>query len=930
MKKLLNLICFLSLSTGIAQAVISGKIMDGEFNDPLPFANILVVNAGLSPQGTSTDFDGNYSLELAPGNYDVEISFVGYDTQIITAVTAVEGEEVVLNTTLLPSSNALEEVIVTTTVRQNSEAAVLSIQKRSVNLIDGLSSQSIKKSGDSNLATAIKRVPGVSIQGGKFVYVRGLGDRYSKTLLNGLEVPGLDPDKNTLQLDIFPTNLLENIIVSKSASADLNADFTGGIVDVVLKDFSVLPEYSLTVRGGVNPNMNFKEIVRVPQESLNAFGFDNGYTRLPIVANQEIPVPETFLDPALANVVGKITNAFTKQMEVSRAQSSMDYSFGVSTSNQIKIGATKSIGFIAAIGYKYDVDYYENYRTGTIVKFASGLQENTAQNGELGTINAIASGLFGLSYKTLSSKYKLNLLTIKNGESNAISAIYEDFIENPYLGEASIMTHTDRTIISVPLSGKHSFNANKFTIDWKIAPSFARVYDKDFKKTVFERSGDVLLFNAATTQLPSRLWRTLEEDALSGNTLFTYTFDFNGFQSKVKTGFSFTSKDRSFQTSNYDIEFRGRSSSLNGDANAILADANIWTLANNRGSYIQGSYQRTNQYNSKSETVAGFISAEWKLSEKWKSILGVRYEGFQLFYSGENIERTVFNNAQFINVNDLYPSLNVINSVNENSNIRFSFSKTTARPSFKESSAAQLFDPITERYFLGNPELQPTYINNFDLRYERFGTGNEIYAVSAFYKTFKDPIEIVAYSVNSPFVLIGRNNENAKVYGAEFEVRKDLLTSENQRLSFNLNASLIYSSQKMNATEFQSRSDAEPDRQIDPYRQLQGQSPYLINAGILYTHEKYEAGLFYNVQGSALEVVGVGNIPDVYTAPFHNLNANFSKKFGANDNQSLSLKMDNLLDDDRESRYEYFGDQSNVFSFYRPRRSFSLGYTLKF
>ena len=202
--------------------------------------------------------------------------------------------------------------------------------------------------------------------------------------------------------------------------------------------------------------------------------------------------------------------------------------------------------------------------------------------------------------------------------------------------------------------------------------------------------------------------------------------------------------------------------------------------------------------------------------------------------------------------------------------------------------------------------------------------------MSAFYKTFKDPIEIVAYSVNSPFVLIGRNNENAKVYGAEFEVRKDLLTSENQRLSFNLNASLIYSRQKMNATEFQSRSNAEPDRQIDPYRQLQGQSPYLINAGILYTHEKYEAGLFYNVQGSTLEVVGVGNIPDVYTAPFHNLNANFSKKFGANDNQSLSLKMDNLLDDDRESRYEYFGDQSNVFSFYRPRRSFSLGYTLKF
>ena len=170
-----------------------------------------------------------------------------------------QNEEYTLTATLLPASNSLDEVIVTTTAKNNTEASVLLIQKRAVNLIDGLSAQSIQKTGDSDLASAIKRIPGVSVQDGKFVYVRGLGDRYSKTLLGGLEVPGLDPDKNTLQLDIFPTNLLDNILISKSASADLNSDFTGGIVDVILKDFSVLPEYSFSIRGSYNPDMNLND-----------------------------------------------------------------------------------------------------------------------------------------------------------------------------------------------------------------------------------------------------------------------------------------------------------------------------------------------------------------------------------------------------------------------------------------------------------------------------------------------------------------------------------------------------------------------------------------------------------------------------------------------------------------------------------------------
>jgi hypothetical protein len=313
MKKTLIASFLLFTNFILSQSVISGQVIDGEFNDPLPFANILIsLSDGSNIGGTSTDFDGSYIFDVQPGIYFLEFSFVGYDTKKITEINVGENEEVIVNSILLPASNALEEVIVTTTARQNTEAAVLSIQKRAINLIDGLSAQAIKKTGDSDLASAIKRVPGVSIQDGKFVYVRGLGDRYSKTLLGGLEVPGLDPDKNTLQLDIFPTNLLDNILISKSASAELNADFTGGIVDILLKDFSVLPEYSFSISGSFNPDMNLNSnFIGNEKSAFNSLGFDSGYFDRPLASSQPIPDVETF-NLSQTTLTMFLTNMFQK------------------------------------------------------------------------------------------------------------------------------------------------------------------------------------------------------------------------------------------------------------------------------------------------------------------------------------------------------------------------------------------------------------------------------------------------------------------------------------------------------------------------------------------------------------------------------------------------------------------------------------------
>ncbi len=918
-----------------AQSFISGKVIDGEFNEPLPFANVILKSNDNTAKlgGVTTDFDGNFSFEIAPGQYLIEVSFIGYGTKIINQINLGTNDENSISVVLLPASDSLEEVVVTTTARTNTEASVLTIQKRSVNLIDGLSSQSIRKSGDSDLAAAIKRVPGVSVQGGKFVYVRGLGDRYSKTTLGGLDIPGLDPDKNTLQLDIFPTTLLDNIIVNKSSSANLSADFSGGVINIVLKDFSIKPEYGISISSGYNSMMSFKDAPSLPKESLDFLNFDNGYSDLPFDPKIKIYRPERDHTPLVANQVTNVVDSFSKQLGVSRYNNMTDYSIGATASNQYDLGQN-SIGYIVTLNYRYDNTYYEDAFNGTVLKETSGLAQNTIQQGEVGQVQALASALFGLVFKTNKSKHKITFLNIKSGESSALDVEFSEFLENLYNGEGQLLNYTDRIITTIPISGAYNLANNNFQVEWKVAPSFTRVYDKDFRRTFFELENGRYTLDASSTQWPTRLWRNLEEDALASKVDINYNYKINGYDNKLRFGAAYSNKERDFTTSNYQIGFLGLSSSLNGDPNQILLPANLWRLQTpNRGAYTIGSYQRTNQYMSKSNTTAAYVSNELKISAKLKSILGVRFEKYNTIYTGETIDTNVsYNDDVIIDVNDIYPSVNLINSFNENTNLRFSYARTTARPSFRESSGAQIFDPITERTFLGNPSLVPTYINNFDLRYEKFGNANQVFAISTFYKSFKDPIEIIIPNFNSPNTISAANNDDAFVYGLELEYRKNLIENSAHKLSLNLNISLIESVQKMNEEEFRGRTSTEPDRDIKDTRKMQGQSPFIVNTGVSFVNydKNFEIGTYFNVQGKTLEIVGAGNIPDVYTQPFNNLKLNATKTLGQKNNHSISLKVDNLLGDLRESLFDYYGNTSFVFSSLNPGRTISLGYSIKF
>ena len=276
----------------------------------MPFANVLIKGTNT---GVTTDFDGNYTINLDSGTYTLIFSFVGYKTKEITDIKVGEKDVKEINVNLSSSSVGLKEVVISVTVQKNTDEALLMMQKKSANLMDGLSSESFKKVGSGNLANAIKRAPGVSVMGGKYVYVRGLGDRYTKTILNGIDIPGLDPDRNTIQIDLFPTNILENVQIIKSFTADLPADFVGGLVNIVSKDFPSKKNSSFSVNTGFNPVMHFNESYRSYKGSSTDFlGFDDGSRSIPFNYKTENYFENTLQDLNNGNNLNARLNNLSK------------------------------------------------------------------------------------------------------------------------------------------------------------------------------------------------------------------------------------------------------------------------------------------------------------------------------------------------------------------------------------------------------------------------------------------------------------------------------------------------------------------------------------------------------------------------------------------------------------------------------------------
>ncbi len=954
LKYLFSSVLFLITSAIFGQnGFIRGTVYDDATGESLPGVTIFAEGTTM---GTMTDFDGKFNLSIPAGSYNLRISFISYETLNMRDVKVSSGNVTLFeNLRLKEARIELTEVTITAEAVRNSEVALLTMKQKSANLIDGISASNFRKIGDSDAASSMKRVSGVSVEGGKYVYVRGLGDRYTKTMLNGVDIPGLDPDRNTLQMDLFPTNIIDNIIVHKSFSPELPADFTGGVVDIETKDFPEVKTLNVSLSAGINPDMHFNSDYRTYEgSSTDWLGYDDGKRDIP--ATTDIPLFSEVVgnpDGAKGQRYQEILRSFDPVMGSYKERSFMDYSIGASAGDQYALKKI-TLGFNVALSYKSNTEFYEDAEYGKYGMFAdpSNYEADTREKqvGNYGVQNVLISGLVGFAIKTQKSKIRINLLKLQNGESKAGEFEFSKSNQGSvFSGIQHNLEYNQRSMTNLLINGKHFFKG--WDINWKISPTISSIEDPDVRFTRYEvRDGAYSISTEAG--FPERIWRDLKERNLSG--VLHVTRDLTVFKEKSKLNFGggYTFKERDFSILNYSINIRNVP--LTGDPNEIFREDNLWPRngSSNQGTTYEAPFIpfNPNEFNSSNSNIAAYVGWEFKPGKDLRAIVGVRTEKFEQRYTGKNQQQDIeLNDKVVMDDLDFFPSANLIYAISEKQNLRASFAMTIARPSFKELSFAEIFDPITTRTFIGglfrdandlegivywDGNLRSTYINNYDLRWEYFAEKGEMLSLGAFFKTFDSPIEIVQY-----FTLTGafqpRNVGDGQVIGAELEFRKnlDFISNKLSELSVNSNITLTESRIELSATELVSKKEnARTGEKVEDYRSMAGQAPLIVNFGIAYNGNEngLEAGVYYNVQGKTLEVVGIVDRPDIYTKSFHSLNLNINKTLGEKKKIQVGLKVENILGDSKESVFDFYNGDEQYFTRLNQGRTFQLRLSYKF
>ena len=929
-----------AFSAQAQKGFVRGKITDGENGEGMFGATIVVKGTS---NGTTSDFDGNYSLPLEAGTYTLVYSFVSYTTQEVTEVKVVGEEVTTINITLSTNDTMLGDVVVTAERLRDDETAMLSMKNKAINSIDGISSTAFKKIGDSDLSSAMKRVTGVSVQGGKYVYVRGLGDRYSKTTLNGMAIPGLDPDRNDVQIDLFPTSILENVVVYKTFSPNLAGDFTGGLINVETKAFPEEKYTTVSVGFSYNPDMNLQSDF-LTQESSGLDFLALGASDREIGIGRGDVVPQvTQNDPRLT----EYTRRMSPNLATERGNSFLNHSLSFAHGNQINKEKV-TFGYNAVMNYRRSFKHYQNAVNNQFEinndPTINSLIADKFQNGPRSEDEVLWSTLLSGSMKFEKHSFSLNFLHIQNANQVNIQRLAASTgLNNLSDLDNDIMKYTQRSLTNVALLGKHQLS-EKLQLEWKNAITFSNVDEPDFRNTLIDVTDPPFYSIESNGAGINRYSRVLDE--INENFAVDLAYDLNE-KVKLRTGVNFLYKQRESDLLQFDLKVEGIGVTPN-DPSWYLDPNNIWTVASGQGTYVLNFTQPQNAFEATQTVLAGYIMGEVDVTEKFKAIFGVRAEQAFMYYTGERANSGgKIDNEKTLDALDFLPSVNLVYKLKDNMNLRGSYNRTLARPSFREKSDAFIPDPISGLTFLGNLNLESANIDNYDLRWEFFFQPEEMVSISGFYKRFTNHIIMANYLVD-PEQIRPRNVPESSVFGIEIEARKklDFIAAPLKNFSAGVNVSLVTS--KVDRTkapvndpdvngnfisEYDDRlSSARDGQSIDTDREMVGQAPFLINGFLSYAQQEkgIDVNLSYNVQGETLTIRGVALTPDIYTKPFHSLNLNIRKRLGAEGNSTLGFGVKNILDDDRRLVYRNADSREQIFSLLNPGRSFSVSYSYTF
>ena len=874
---------------------IAGTLTDKESVDgqPLPFASVIIKG---STQGSISDFDGNYIINnVAPGTHTLVISFVGYETIEVPNVVVASDKTTTINTGLKASAAALDEVIITTTVRKESEVALLLDQQNAVVQKESIGAVELARKGIDNAAAAVTKISGISKQeGGGNVYVRGLGDRYQNTTYNGLPLPSNDIDKKNIDLGLFSSDLIQNIGVSKTYASNFYGDFAAGNVDIVSKEYTGDFFIESTLGTGINTNAQGENFVR--SEGTSFFGYYNRYNNNPfatIIQNGFDPVD----GGAPVNISGKITGG---------------NSWDIGDQSRLSVFATASF----SNGFEYREGQAANF---TIV------EDVVFPNAEEYVYNTNTTALLNLTYRINSyHKLKFNSVFINDatdevgyfgteGQGRNRDAIL-DTDEGFYV--SNIQFDQDMIFVN-QLVGTHKLD-EKLKLDWAIGANTVLARQPDRRRVSiegFDRTFDddpttnPIFFN----NIPfdnQRYFQDIEDKEI--NARFSLKYEVNE-NTVLNVGYNGRVKERNFENIRYGYDFIEPNTPVldvnNLDAVftpenlGVVYDTFVFNSLNDNefgigNRNVPGDPENT--YTGNLDVHAGYIDATLKLGDKWTFAPGIRVESYSqdITYDVINLLST---DPGFASASETFilPSLNVKYALKENQNLRFSASRTVSNPEFKEV-APFVYEDVTNQTG-GNPDIlgnNPfSNIYNIDLKYEWFFAKGEIFSVAAFAKQINDPVNLVVANDATGTQRFVRSGDQAEVLGAEIELRKSLLKNKDEDaiLSFGLNATYIYTKQDLRSSE--GFINTTFDRDTD---ELQGASPFLVNADVSYspTFAKYEnykptANLVFSYFSDRIDALGSGQLGNIIETGIPTLDFVWKNSFGKHIELNASAK--NLL-----------------------------------
>lgn len=844
---------------------IVGRVLDGETGKPLSSVQVYTGGGSL---GALSSLDGRYVIRDVPeGSYDITAQNIGYAAKTVTGVTVSGGQSTELDITMMSQAVQLEEIVVTSAAQRGSTTALLTDRKLSAVVSDGIGAEQISRSPDGDAAAALKRVPGLSVVDGKYAYVRGLGERYSSTTLNGAPLASPEPDKKVIPLDIIPSGLLQSIVTSKSYSPDQPGDYAGGLVQLRTRDFPSNRIFDVSVSGGWNSVATRSTGPGYAGGDLDMLGFDDGTRGLPGLVPSDVAVTSANFSDTQLESIGQ---AFQGDWGPTSRKIPFDGGLGISYGDDFDIGDGQRAGFIASVNYSAD----QSLRTNSIERvFASaGVDDPEVDyRGTLAEQSVTLGGLLNLTYQPRPTD-QIKLATVYNHLSTDASRIYEGFnLDSSTDQWNSRLQYLEQTLVNSQLEGEHLFGfLGDATLSWRGAVTRASRYEPSTREALYQEFDGEYIWDDFI-QSGSVFHQDMVDDGWSAGSSLKLPFDVSDVPGTLSFGASTDRKDRTAYTRRF--RFRPRGSLIDSDVrtltpNELFADPYIGP----DGFVIQEATFRTDNYDAVQEVDAAFAMLDVEPFD------GLRVSG------GARIERAV----QAVSPKDLWevggldpvegaerestdvlPALNVTVELGETMNLRASASKTLARAQLRELAPFSFADYAGGYLVIGNPSLDRTRVDNYDLRYEWFGGPQTVLAVSTFYKRFDAPIE-VSVLPSSELLKTWVNADGADNYGVELEVRSDLgfLSDGLESLSFNGNLTFV-ESEVTNGSSIRVYlpGTGETELAVVPTnRALQGQSPYVLNAGLTWAPVDGgpTATALFNRFGRRIDAVGGQATPDVF------------------------------------------------------------------